>query len=179
MTLVGATREVLNAKLDEQSGENKVVICDIGGGNGRFLRRALLEYASPYGDKHEKLGQLETTLTTLVHHDRENLRDPDQAIGQIKTMAIELPPVNFYAKFDIIIAQNSVFFWTDNPELALHNLHGMLAEDGVALITIPPLPKLCGEEEVDIFELITTSTLFTTTEIIRNERLIGLHLRKN
>jgi len=82
--------------------------------------------------KREDL-KTEATLTTLVHHDR-HIRERMPGIDRVKTMAIELPPNDYYKKFDVITCQNSVYNWTKYPELATLNMWKMLRAEGGLVI---------------------------------------------
>jgi SAM-dependent methyltransferase len=117
-------------------------------------------------------------MTTLVHHDQDMLGKNKDAIDHLRTMAVELPPDDMIEAFDIITAQNSVFYWSDHPELALLNIWKMLKPGGTLLATIPPRQREINGENVDIRTVISSSELFNYEEIGGNDKAIFVRLTK-
>ena len=112
---------------------DKLEICDIGGGNGELL--AMVQSRL---DTHETpRDSLRLTMTTLTDYmeERELIK---LGIDEIIKMAIELPPDSLAKRFDIITAQNSIYFLSWFPELVTLNLLKMLRDrEGIVLATVP------------------------------------------
>ncbi|OGM11784.1 hypothetical protein A2Z22_04410 [Candidatus Woesebacteria bacterium RBG_16_34_12] len=137
-TLIPELQELLYQKMENISQKELVEVCDVGGGNGILLERGTVEWTNKYSRGYRKRNQIRTTLTTLVKHDKELLDSRQEAIDHlVEGMGIELPLDDFFGKFDVIIAQNSVFFWSQYPELALLNLYKICKPGGVILVTVP------------------------------------------
>lgn len=183
-TLIVCLKSEVDSRMNRRKGEDVVRICDIGGGIGTLLTSGVAEYKSPYENKPRIGKYLNTTLTTLVIHDKDSLDEKRYAIDDIKPMAIELPPNDFYGRFDIIIAQNSVFFWSAHPELATLNLWKILRKGGVVLATIPcgylPIPPQ-DPESTNIFPVekyLAKSSLFNYEELLRHIDCTEIKLTK-
>lgn len=158
--LVPVVEEEILRRLHDRNDDQPVAICDIGGGDGTLLRAATFDLRR----KPETADRITTTLTTLVHHATEY-----QGIDEIKTMAIELPPTEFFGKFDIIIAQNSVYFWTNFPELATLNMWKMLKEGGVVLATVPSVSRTLNDMAFDTKNYLRNSPLFEYQHIMLHD----------
>lgn len=153
-------------------------ICDIGGGAGVLLGSATTEYRSQWG-AHKDFGRsLKTTMTTLLHHNDQRVIEEEypNAIDDVRTMVIELPPDDFYNRFDIITAQNSVYYCSQHPELATLNIWKMLKDGGVALVTIPQgvreIERIIGSKIYNYFNVekyLQSCGLFMYQEIGKNE----------
>lgn len=107
--------------------EEPIRVGDIGGGNGGLL--AAVKMAVPEG--------IHTTLTSLYTHDRSLIaqRLHEGVIDEYREMAIELPDTDLYQSFDMLIAQRSVYLWSQFPELATEHLLKMLKPGGMAIVT--------------------------------------------
>lgn len=172
------TGEISRRVLKANTGE-VVEVCDVGGGNGRLLETVMHSWASsPSRDRHLR-GRIHTTMTTLIDHEPELLQSRRDAIDDVVIgMGIELPNDDFYKKFDVITVQNSVFSWTQYPELALLNLYKMCKPDGVVLATIPKAPvPVKGNQSFDTDELMWESSLFACEELERGDEDILLRLK--
>lgn len=140
------------------SGES-IKVCDIGGGSGEMLGQALERIAT-----ETPALKIEATLTTLVRHDK-SIQKNFPRINFIRTMAVEFPPDEFYQAFDVITCQNSVFNWTENPELAVLNMWKMLREGGVVIGTAHKKPRMIDEKEFDTLSYLKSLPNFYFEEI--------------
>lgn len=136
VTLGWRLKDVLDTKFAAVAGtDEKVRYCDIGGGDGSLVINAVL----PYRARRSVQGsQLETTMTTLLDY---GIRYSGwTAVDRTVETGVELPPDEFYQAFDVISAQNSIYFWSQYPELATLNVAKMLKPGGVFLATLPKKP---------------------------------------
>ena len=163
-------------------GEDELVeVCDIGGGNGRLLETVMHNWTSPQSRERGLRNRIRTTMTTLINHEPELLKSRGAAIDKVVVgMGIELPNDDLYRKFDVIAAQNSVFFWTQYPELSLLNMYKMSKPNGVALVTIPRVPvAVKGDRAFNIEEFVWGSDLFTCEQLQERDEDILLKLKRN
>lgn len=109
-----------------------ITVCDLGGGTGKLLRTAI----ELLQDVDEGLrSRVRTVLTSLIDYvDPYNL---PAYVDQYREASVELPPDDFDARFDVIFAQNSVFFWSHAPDLAAENMYRMLRPGGIVIANFP------------------------------------------
>ena len=179
-TLVFELQELLSQKMKNVHQGEVVEVCDVGGGNGFLLERGTIEWTNINSRGYRQRNQLETTLTTLIKHDEELLDSRKNAIDNlVEGMGIELPQDNFFERFDAIVAQNSVFFWSQYPELALRNLYKMSKPGGSVLVTIPtarvPVYK---DNAFDMEDLISGCEYFDCAQIKRKDGGVAYRLEK-
>jgi SAM-dependent methyltransferase len=164
-TLSTVLEDEINLKMTED--ESSIVdVCEIGAGNGDMLYNVAIKYK---GQRPHYIGtkdRLHTTMTTLIHHEDDSfLGRENRIIDQIRTMAVELPPDDFQRRFDILAAQNSVFYWSQYPELAVTNMWKMLKEKGVVLATIPRSIRDINGKPFDLVTFLKSSPLFEYEEV--------------
>jgi len=119
-------------------------------------------------------------MTTLINHDPEVLAGRMGAIDNLLVgMAVELPGDDLFERFDVIVAQNSVFFWSHYPELALLNMYKMLKPGGVILVTVPIAPQpVAGDEVLDMGDLVWECELFSCEPIAESAEDVRFRLEK-
>jgi len=169
----------IDAKMDGFDKNNRLLltspieVCDIGGGVGTML-------GTVFSDNHIYPKEMVyATLTTLVHHEGDSVEiNFGDQIDAVRTIAIELPPKDIYRKFDIITAQNTIFFWSDNPELATTNMWKMLKDGGVALVTIPPVARILDGKFFDTELYLSSSPLFMYEKLGRIDGSSSIALRR-
>lgn len=174
-------RDQINKKMMEDN-LSPVDVCEIGAGNGDMLYDVSLRYKGEHPDYGGLKDRLHTVMTTLVHHEADaflKARKMDGIIDQIRTMAIELPPDDFHNKFNIIATQNSVFYWSDYPELATTNMWKMLKSKGVVLATIPRSVRDIHGKPFDASSFLKSSPLFTYEELDNGRGNKTILLKKN
>lgn len=174
-------QQELAEKMQDPESPKNIRICDIGGGAGILLTANVAEYKESHLNA-PKEKTLTTVLTTLIHHDARVLQEIQEMgrIDSIRTMAVELPHDDFYQFFDIIICQNSVFHWSDYPELATLNLWKMLRENGIVIANIPSSERNLNGTLFNVKDFLENSNLFKT-EIVRSQtkgRALKVILRK-
>jgi len=167
--------DAVAAKL--RGNSDRLELCDLGGGRGHVLRTLsrLLSDVGP--DLANRIHMVLTSLTEYI-----NPRRLPSYIHEYREASIELPPADFRGRFDVIVAQNSVFFWSSAPELAARNIHRMLKPGGIAIVNFP----IDGIDEVnpnfDPLDFFETSPLFNVlkwdtfangTTVIVLEKRIG------
>jgi len=136
MTLWIEAQKLIASLIETEIHQLPISVGIIGGGKGKLALAIKKEF--------DEL--VEVMMTTLVHFVPPDwLKKQDVKVRQ---MCIELPDDDLNQKFDLIIAQNSIFFWSQFPELAVVNLQRILKSDGVVLATIPmrPIFLRSGEE---------------------------------
>lgn len=120
---------------DEADGVVKV--CDIGGGDGSLLGNVVWQFRGRFA-VYDGAGKIETTMTSLIDFGLREITTT--SVDRTVLTSVELPPDDFYQAFDIVTAQNSVYFWSSYPELATFNVYKMLKSDGLLLATLPQEP---------------------------------------
>jgi SAM-dependent methyltransferase len=119
--------ELIEGMIATKPLKRPIRVCDVGGGLGGLMAKTSFAFEP---------GLVECSMTTLVDFKpQEEVRK--LGISRVESMAIELPLDSFFASSDVIVAQNSVFYWSAYPELATLNLWKMLDKGGVVLATIP------------------------------------------
>lgn len=123
-------------------GTEPIEFCDMGGGAGDLYRSTLNQI--PYD---LDTSRIRCTVTNLVPPTKAQITENTEYVYSWRNACVELPPKDFHQKFDLIVCQNSVFYWTRHPELALSNLVKMLKKDGVLIFNFSPTGLATGEFE--------------------------------
>ena len=152
-------RKEILLKSNKDRERKLLKICDIGGGTGDMLWKALYKI----GEEAQNL-ELETTMTTLVHHDREETKR-STGIDKVRTLAVELPHDDMYEEYDIITCQNSVFNWSKFPELSTLNMWKMLREGGVIIGTAWKRAREIDGKNFDTITFLKNTELFDFEEL--------------
>jgi SAM-dependent methyltransferase len=158
-----------------------IELCDVGGGNGHLLQVATyLWTGSATSRLRLQRSRLKITMTTLYKHQPDLLDLRREIIDNlIIGTGIELPTNDLYNRFDILVAQNSVFFWSNYPELALTNLYKMCRPGGVVFATAPVGPiTVAGKAEIYLVDVIPTSQLFVCDVLEVREEYAAFKLTK-
>lgn len=166
--LLDTARTYLQSRMIHLPEKAAIHVCDLGGGNGFLLERTVINWKNPHSPGYALRDRLNTTLTTLVNFDPDLLASRRYDIDQLLVgTAIELPPDNLFANFDLVLAQNSVFFYSIFPELATLNLRKMLRPGGVIFATLPLKPFLNELAGFDLREYLRRQSLFRYQELER------------
>lgn len=172
-------KSLLAEKMGNVRNGDVLEVGDLGGGSGYLLDRGTMEWKHPHSKGFTKRNQIHTTMTTLTVHDREMVEAHRHAIDRLVVgMGIEQPCNDMYQKFDVVTAQNSIFYWSKYPELALLNLWKITKEDGVDLVTVPKGPFFREQGDIDKVGMIKNCRLFNHIQIGENERQVRFRLEK-
>lgn len=90
-------------------------ILDVGGANPGFLN-AVAEVTG---------ANFDGTFTSL-----SDLPQGDPSKYKYKKMAAEIPPAEYYRKFDLVVSMNGPLVWSAYPELSLKNMIKMVKPGG-------------------------------------------------
>lgn len=165
--LVPYLRKAVEEKFDGL--DRTIEVVDIGGGNGLLLERGTMDWTNPLGRWFADRQRLRTTMTTLVNHDEELLKGRLVVIDDLRLTSIELPPDDFFGRFDVIMAQNSIFYWSQLPELAILNTRKMCKMGAVVLATVQAVPYQVDKGIFDARSYLQTLDYFSYEELAISE----------
>jgi len=165
-------KKIVDKKLKNTDTSQKITVCDMGGGDGTLLGKVVKQY-----DSTER-SRLETTLTSLVDFPRQPFYS--DTVDNVVITSAELPPTEFYESFDVIAAQNSIYFWTDFPELATGKVAKMLKPGGIFIATIPLEPQKISNEQFDMISYLKNNPHLRITKpsMDRSGKALVLEMEK-